>query len=191
MSQPVTPDVETKNRRLSVRFFDELKGGVAKYLAAGVIGLIGIGASWLWGWYAAGGPSNLIGAVPRGAVVAFDRADGCPTGWDDYKEGWGRFVIGAVESNKIGQIPGEFVRDASGVDLGPREFRKPGGQALTAITVRNLPAFNIVGHDEYVRSQKGYAGLESVTPVDGPNLQNPLSNLPPYIALVYCKKSSP
>jgi hypothetical protein len=92
-----------------------------------VLALIAFIASWLWGWFAAGGLQTAFGAVQPGMVAAFDRDAGCPPGWDDFKEGRGRVLVGAVTKDQLGTIPNTFGRDRNGRDLTEKPFGKPGG----------------------------------------------------------------
>ncbi|WP_143524154.1 hypothetical protein [Rhizobium rhizosphaerae] len=78
------------------KFIEAFSEGVANQLALGLLALMGVALSWLWGWYAAGGVSNILGYIPANAVVAFDLKTKCPTGWGDFKGAWGgRYCGGA------------------------------------------------------------------------------------------------
>jgi hypothetical protein len=59
-----------------------------------ILALAAFIASWLWGWFAAGGPARALGAIPSGAVVAFSEPCRRDAGWNEYGEAAGRFVIG-------------------------------------------------------------------------------------------------
>lgn len=166
-----------------------------------IVALIGIIASWLWGWFAAGGPSRALGAIPSGAVVGFDLENGCPQGWSSYKEGGGRFLIGAVTKEQIGKIPGKFVRDARGVDLAPRPFGVPGGKQQHSLTIEEMPSHyhgvfraDSGADGKYPKPQymAGYNNLPAptdpsgVTGLTGSGAAYDI--MPPYVAVWMCRK---
>lgn len=127
-------------------------------------------------------------AFPKGAVVAFsDQAElspVCPTGWSFYRQTQGRFLIGASDL----YLPGET-----------------GGQAQTTLNLAQLPT-----HTHQIGRSDGRPLGFRVYPLggdrqaqilhkDGPDFVDsfqalptgegkPVSNMPPYLALYYCKK---
>jgi len=142
---------------------------------------------------------GTIGIVPKGAVVAFASEQGCPAGWTDYKEAWGRFIIGAVTQDKIGQIPGDFAEDARGEKLLAKDFGRPGGEEKHLLTVPEMPAHshNIVLDRKWGdKSNQGvgwgsddgtHPPAQQSTSIEGEN--KPHNILPPYVALYFCKKA--
>lgn len=136
------------------------------------------------------GPELL---VPSGAVIAFDRPQGCPGGWTDMGPQWrGLTTVVAVSDTN----------DAYG-------FRRTGGEPEVTLSVDEMPRHshsftgtpiraggwggNVthpvgvgdhVTHLTYVPSGTiGHAGGDP-----GTGQTNPHNNMPPYIALYYCKK---
>jgi len=167
-----------------------------KWVVAGVLGLAGIGASWLWGWWAAGGPGGVIGVVPAGAIVAFDAKGGCPGGWQPYEKGWGRFIIGAVNKEDLGKIPGAFARDVRGADLKERPFDLPGGEQQHVLNVQEMPAHThpVVApaglnyptpNDEYGGKGAKIGQIQTGSAGGG----QPHDIMPPYVALWLCRKT--
>lgn len=140
---------------------------------------------------------------PKGAVVAFDRSDGCPVGWTDYKEARGRTIIGATDhegdpGNQPARSLGESLGNAS-VTLDdnniPRHFH-------TSPRVQDVPTENeaflfSVDRDSdegrflqladsgslkvVTRGRTSFAGAETTR-------TEPFDNMPPYVALYFCKK---
>lgn len=132
--------------------------------------------------------------VPQGAVVAFDRAKGCPGGWSEFNEGAGRFIIGV---------------DGKGFTL-PYIKEKPqyviGGKATTVLEERHLPPHTHSINAGRSTSEKDWYGLrydaqsgfvERVIVANTPEKLNTIkpstpgqehTNMPPYIALYFCKK---
>ena len=135
----------------------------------------------------------LASAVPAEAVVAFDRPQGCPGGWTDMGPQWrGLTTVVAVSDTN----------DAYG-------FRRTGGEPEVTLSVDEMPRHshsftgtpiraggwggNVthpvgvgdhVTHLTYVPSGTiGHAGGDP-----GTGQTNPHNNMPPYIALYYCKK---
>lgn len=149
-----------------------------------------------------------VGLIPEGAVAAFALEGGCPIGWADYKEAWGRFVIGAVSEDRLGEIPGEFREDARESDLDARPFLIPGGEEEHMLTAEEMPEHS---HD----TNKAMTGnginwhFNHPKPETQPEIpayypakladqrsdrlwskggNQPHNNMPPDIALYFCKK---
>jgi hypothetical protein len=176
-------------------FRGKLYAAVATSLVAGLIAaILGIWA------YAKTLPGS-VGLTPPGAVLAFDRKDGCPTGWQSYPQAWGRFIIGAVEAGDIRKIPGGFIRDARGVDLTPKPFGEPNGEEMHVLTEPEMPVhihslkLDSRWGDKTDMKSFGWGGdnglgapqLEASTlPAGGSAAHN---NMPPYVALYFCRKN--
>lgn len=122
------------------------------------------------------------GTVPRGGVMAFSRSDGCPSGWSEFEESQGRFIIG-VDRSKF-RLPFE----------GGKPVYQTGGSPTHTLTEDEMPR-----HRHPVRYGPGAelgqgpilyllakGGLESATAYVGG--ASPHNNMPPFIALYYCKK---
>lgn len=129
--------------------------------------------------------------IPRGGVVAFDRADGCPDGWSDFTEGQGRTIVGSGDKY---------------------DYRSKGGAATVTLTEAQMPAHSHdvaaitnwdTNIDQWGHTVKGNGDRARLDVDDGPpwgNLFGKVSalakkqkaeeheNLPPYIALHLCRK---
>ena len=68
--------------------------------------------------------SLYVGAVPSGAVMAFD--DKCPDGWKTYHDGKGRFLLGAGETDE----------DDDGTD---HALRSKGGKERVTLAMSQMP----------------------------------------------------
>lgn len=148
-------------------------------------------------------------SIPVGAVVAFDggayelksEADsaqnGCPSGWIRFKQAEGRFILGS---------------DADWTQEGQFVLRKTGGTPTHTLTIEDLPDHShttqmiktsIPKIDSLTNTPKkpddtGFHYLRSGTSAlsvrtGGFNTgrehnQRTLDNMPPYIALYFCKK---
>jgi hypothetical protein len=125
--------------------------------------------------------------IPRNVVLAFDIREGCPSGgdWEEFKPAMGRFIIGA----------------GKGEDLSPREFGIVGGQERYVLTRENLPphSHEVYQHAGKIVGNTGVNGAGSAdtnlgsqvlphTSGDGPGQSKPYDVIPPFIALIYCKK---
>lgn len=121
--------------------------------------------------------SVSVGSIPSGAVVAFDRPS-CPTGWVPFLEGEGRMIVGATS------------------ERGDPEFiwQRTGGEKSVVLSSDNLPphSHSISGHAGvgfkagsriYARDDDNRAMNTGVT-----GQSRPINNMPPYIALYFCKK---
>lgn len=128
-------------------------------------------------------------AVPAGAVVAFDRPDGCPPGWSNFRPGAGRFILGVGGRYQLPYADGE-----------PRY--QTGGAAAHRLLPSELPAhaheteigtdfgFALFGTgasrpNAIVTRRRGGRSL-SLTSETGGNAAH--NNMPPFVALYYCKK---
>ena len=121
--------------------------------------------------------------IPAGAVIAFDRPGGCPKpGWKDMGPAWrGRALVAGV-------------RDANDT----YGFGREGGAETHRLTDDEMPrhahkfTFGTQGgsgapvHPTYKRDGP-YTG-KSTTEVTFAGASKPHNNMPPYIALYFCKK---
>lgn len=126
--------------------------------------------------------STLEKSVSVGAVIPFHRDAGCPEGWTDMGSVWrGKALVAAVkDSNQYG--PGQT-----------------GGSATHKIELSDLPKLNDVLH-------RASGGVDYILTTKNKNLENPKilysetnfgkpaaerrhNNMPPYIALYFCKKN--
>jgi hypothetical protein len=172
----------------------------AKGITAGIVAGFGAAALGIWGYIAT--LPGSIGLVPKDAVVAF--ATECPTGWTEYKEGWGRFIVGAFSEKRRGEIPGGFAEDARGVDLTPRPFGDPGGEEMHQLTEAEMPSHNHEFQGKPVATG-GWGDMSSTLPlaigdvkkwdtyVPSGTITNtggnqPHNKMPPFVSLYYCLK---
>lgn len=139
-----------------------------------------------------------VSAIPAGAVVAFDRADGCPGGWVDVGESApdqfaGRVLVVAGPATK---------RTPERASTSERPRDSQGGEENVVLTEEHLPQhdhstgiFNQLlgktGRDTYDYTVEGPPSGPSLgeafpmAPVGGDQAHN---NMPPFIALTMCKK---
>ena len=137
--------------------------------------------------------AELVVSVPTGTVAAFDLKE-CPSGWMLFEEVAGRMIIG------VGQ----------GTNLSARQLRDTGGKET--MTVDEMPAhrhrvvWTSRGRDHTISlNPSGTPDPNDVAvqvPNNGPNSGqvgrhimttevgsgSPHNNMPPYIALTFCKK---
>lgn len=121
--------------------------------------------------------------VPAGAVIAFDREDGCPSGWRDMGKDWrGRMIVAAASSEND-----------------TYSFGRTGGAEVHVLTEDEMPK-----HEHAIGALSGtefpWFGPSNSHPIptnDAPPGQSfdwssgeghPHNNMPPYIALYFCKK---
>lgn len=137
--------------------------------------------------------TNLI--IPTGAVMAFDRPDGCPSGWVDLAEVEPDLFVGRTIVSQ-GSAPG---REARG-------FRDVGGTEAHTLTNEEMPAHR---HDSGnvtelgpatgngrldipnadMNGGPGWYGVSATSkPTTAVGGNQPHNNMPPYIALYFCKK---
>lgn len=123
--------------------------------------------------------------VPSGAVMAFDRHDGCPVGWSNFDAGMGRMIVG-VDGGKY-RLPYEA----------GEPVYVTGGSETHKLTVEEMPAHSHSFHDHYSIPDRGEVGNGTKTRQTARDTTRttssvgsgmPHNNMPPYIALYYCKK---
>ncbi len=144
-------------------------------------------------------PANVqvTGGIPAGAVVAYADAQSCPEGWNSFDQAAGRVIVGAgSEGNK----------DETGKALSGYALNQTGGRETTVLSSSNLPAHTHRYNDIYysekggtveVPNNKGSSGSDSDnkgyqisrTTLTDKTEAGGFTNLPPYIALLYCEKS--
>lgn len=119
--------------------------------------------------------------IPAGAVVAFDSANGCPEGWQNWDQGAGRVIIGAGQ----------------GSGLSNRSFGDVGGAETHTLTIAEMPSHShstvqMIGNNaiDGVDSTTRYSGdhHNQTRQTGSAGGDQPHNNMQPYVALNYCKK---
>lgn len=192
----------------------QITKGIARWVFAVFVALAILA---LMGWWLYLKPYMIteFGGVPRGGVLGFDRDDltqkKCPPGWSPFILGRGRVLIGAGDPSK-----GDKGVGSNGETLATRNLRDTGGAERHKLGKGEIPAHEHMildpGHNHRVSggyktaggtkgpgggelSVGGYSGgnhysREKKTGItilanDGGNSHE---NMPPYIALFFCKK---
>ena len=155
--------------------------------------------------------------IPEGAVVAFDRPDGCPKdkGWVPYEDAAGKFILGAGSGTLRYRGPHRPEGVSASVALQPVVRGDQGGAETHTLTADELPrhrhntvyagegtagpsAGNTVGSlgDSGSGEPRNYA-LEAKHDVEADagrssyaGKSDPHNNMPPFIALYFCKKEA-
>lgn len=143
--------------------------------------------------------SNPDTASPllAGAVVAFDRGQrnggACPSGWSLFESAGGRMIVGAGTNTNKDQN-GSDLRDYPSLADDPE--KAVGGQEKVKLKVSEMPKHSHIftfsdgtnsprhvdnSHDEF-----GLKNSTENTSVAGEG--QPHDNMPPYVALYFCKK---
>ncbi len=145
-------------------------------------------------------------ALMQGAVIAFDRSEkdgACPKGWQKFDAAAGRFIVGA------GITTDQSLTDHPALKDDPNSAI--GGAETSILTSDNIPEHDhLLGMDtaqnQFLKEQgssampsliieaKTFAGRTMVS--GGPTMQTvrgdrsaaPLGNMPPFVALYFCKK---
>ena len=150
--------------------------------------------------------ANQQTAIPPDAVVAFDTSNGCPVGWTPFKDGQSRVILGASFGIPDSLFPGDERRDY--------KYRDHGGKREVALSPNNLATHNHRVGRVSLWFQKEQARIERFgTQPNGVNIpwylkgtsrddvvepddtfitdagkSTPHENMPPFLALYYCKK---
>ena len=141
-----------------------------------------------------------VAYFPSGAVVAFDREDGCPPGWSAYRDADGRFIVGTGRHT---------VHDTDGNEVADLKFGDVGGERTHRLSVDEMPSHehDVRGRDwpSNLLAEAGFVhggGAEARIDVDdafpwngwvtslyatgtGGSLAH--NNMPPYVALRFCR----
>jgi hypothetical protein len=133
----------------------------AKWVIGGAVALVGFAAVGWWFYFK---PSviDTLGGVPRGAVMAFDR--------DDLTE----------DTCPIGWVP--FLEARAHVIVGAGDPAKSPGKMRYDERQKLLQGYVLRQHG----GEQTYADFSTFQPLTG---VSPHSNVFPYLALYYCKKS--
>ncbi len=148
-----------------------------------------------------------VSPVPVGAVIAFDRPNGCPKGWSDFAVGQSRMIVGATFKESL---PNDENR------LSAYKYRQTGGREQHTLRIEEMPRHthevNDPGHSHRVSG--GFSAKDRDNQPGGGELTNgslargnhysqksptslsikhrgdgkPHSIMPPHIALYFCKR---
>ncbi len=133
--------------------------------------------------------------VPAGAVLAFDSRTGCPSGWSLFSEASGRMIVGV--GKKVG-VQGSY--ELLYGSTGPRY--DTGGAETHTLTVEEMPehvhpnasletiqvAGHFQGHPAITVPGRDSNTAYEINLVGSAGGGQPHNNMPPYIALYFCKK---
>ena len=132
-------------------------------------------------------PSCPVGNLPTGAVIAFDRKNGCPDGWEVHADARGRFIVGVgrhsehnsygnkVAEKNIGDTGGENEIKLEIPHLPKHQHRNPSRGSNSNREVWALQA-----------TDKGEYGGNHARPTEIAGSDMPHENMPPYIAFHLC-----
>ena len=135
--------------------------------------------------------------VPRGVVIAFDRddldQDTCPKGWRPFELSRGRVIVGAGDPSGS---PGSFGSDENGALLTRRSLREYGGTEKHSLVLNEMPShtheyqfssgYDSPHHVDNTPAEFGKKDRIAKTSATGDGV--PHNNMPPYVALYFCKK---
>ena len=153
-----------------------------------------------------GGLIQLLGGVskaelisyiptPRGAVVAFDsdlENRQCPKGWVAFSAGEGRMIVGVSSTHQYREMGGSerVTLDASHMPEHKHEYLDIYYSENSRINTdydRKIEVPRGLGSMSSDTDNFGLA-LERATELSGQSQPNSNENMPPYIALYFCKK---
>lgn len=147
----------------------------------------------------------LAPAVPSGAVVAFDVECKDLIGWEDYTEGAGKFLLGAGDGTLQPSGPHRppSTNYQGEVKLTPVKLGDQGGEETHKLTDDEIPIHDHQDGDwKYLVRQDGKGTTSTKTDTKGNEINikqgaevKPFgkglahNNMPPYIAMHFCKKT--
>jgi hypothetical protein len=156
-----------------------------KWIVVGVLGLIALGLSWLWGWFASGGLKSVLVGIPEGAIIAFDRGanDGaCPDGWERFEPADGRAIIGAGGKSRPDISVYPPYKDDKEKGLGGHEIAPVNMSFILPIDPRKISSYNWETSTQWVDKPGAAPGGSTVAAISSIDVRQP------YIALYMCKK---
>ena len=131
------------------------------------------------------GLEGSTAALPSSAVVAFDLPNGCPDGWTEFADAAGRTIIGQ----------GSGMDDGNGKPLTGRKYRGHGGEEKVKLTVAEMPTHGHSGvtavgsyNAAHLATQDSQNLPQARGSIGASGSSKPHNNMPPYIALYFCKK---
>ena len=182
----------------TLEFLESVPGRI---LSVAVVGIVALVAIQMWrgdalicadgSFFAKSCDPPTVVDLPKGAVVAFSKEEGCPTGWEEYDDAKGRFIVG------VGQ---HSLNNEYGTPVPIKQVGEKGGQDQVKLEVEHLPAHK---HENPSRGADGrgnyfvqalqatglgeYGGVHA-RPTQETGGNQPHNNIPPYVALRYCEK---
>ena len=135
--------------------------------------------------------------IASGAVMAFDGVSSCPSGWSAYTKAASRVIVGTGSPSGKGE---------DGATLTTRKPGDTAGRETMTLAATNLPPHTHQYEDIYysesggtvsVPNNKGSSGSDndnkgyemSRTTQASTTAATAFTNMPPFIALLYCVKS--
>lgn len=150
---------------------------MAKEITAGVLGAI-ITALIFWGFGAFSYAGKTL-TVPENMVAAF-KSNECPTGWSNFTEGRGRYIVGLQPDGKLAQTIGK--------ELNSEENRATGKHIHKHINSYTGGGSNpqVSSGNSYGRPRPEIDTLDTVAE-DGTTISDGTNA--PYVQLLLCQRS--
>jgi len=135
------------------------------------------------------------GALPAGAVVAFFTA--CPSGWANYSNAAGRFIVGTGAGYGLGSTGGAAQVTLTIDQMPSHRHEMPFSEQNSRSTSQRTSkygvstngyahAFSVVQHRKDMGGNPSRDWLMPWSSTEGKS--QPFDNRPPYLALNYCYK---
>lgn len=132
-------------------------------------------------------PPSTATTLLQNAIVVFDREEGCPPGWQEYDAVAGRFIVGVGRHTE---------HDEYGNEVTNFKFGDTGGGRTHKLLKSEMPSHEHTytfssgrispGHPDHSPNEFGAKDIpDKPTGTTGGN--EPHNNMPPFIALHYCK----
>lgn len=196
---------EQLSNELKDEIRSQAKKMAAKWTIMGVIALLGLTAT---GWWLVLKPKiiEIVSGVPKNAVVAFAdeslNPEKCPKGWSSYKMARSRVIVGIGDprSTRDGKLDAEAeLRKFTNYGYGQH-----GGQERVVLSEAHIPEhqhvlevsqFSFLGVGQGTpqgglsRSEGTASRLPKDLPLSKYGKGDPHDNMPPFIALYFCKKN--
>lgn len=134
-------------------------------------------------------------ALPQGAVVAFDRAEGCPDGWTNFSEAEGLVIVGA-NSDYVYRVQGgekDILLADEHMPSHDHTFTDIYFSEAAGLLPRGMKSISVpkkAGSQGYDEDNVGWGFPERRTDPSGHLAETRalLNNMQPYLPLHFCKR---
>jgi hypothetical protein len=150
--------------------------------------------------------------LPENAVIIVDSPNKCPRGWVIFDKSAARVIVGA--GNFSDGMDEKFAFDENGQKLKPYAYHQHGGESFVTLKMPQMPSHShpVTSSPPHTNIHDGFGGSPNnygLRPNYDPNVlpqtgwsqtqhhnfmgtlgnNQPHNNMPPYVALYFCKKS--
>ena len=151
---------------------------MVKEITAGVLGAL-VTALIFWGFGAFRDAGSAL-TVPENMVAAF-KSDKCPTGWSNFTEGRGRYIVGIQPGGKLAQTIGKELENEENRATGKHMHDHTNSYVGGSIGSKTIDGGNSYPRQTPTVQTTATVAESGTTISDGTNA--------PYVQLLLCQRS--